>query len=174
MSKPVKCLLTVLYVFLILVLQTTVLDGIRIFNVMPNVLLISVICYSLITADLRGLIFGFASGMLLDITGGRMIGINTLLCMYVAFSCIWMCDKLYNNNELIAASFTFVISLIYGAVMYVINFLLWGELGVLYAILRVIIPETIYNTILALFIYPILRLIVNGPKKKRRKKEKYL
>lgn len=172
MRKPIKCTLAVLYVFFALILQTTVLDSIRIFGIIPNIMLISVICYSLSAADYRGIIFGVASGLLLDITGGRMIGINTLLCMYVAFSCVWMCDKLYNNNEIIAGVFTFVISIIYGAAMYIINFLLWGETNVLYALFRVILPETLYNTILSLFIYPLMYCIANGPRKKRKRRKK--
>ncbi|MBR2499859.1 MAG: rod shape-determining protein MreD, partial [Clostridia bacterium] len=61
----------------------------------------------------------------------------------------------------------------YGLLIYIINFLLWGELNVFYALLRIALPEALYNALLALFIYPLIKLIVNGPKKKR-EKVKYL
>ncbi|MBR6647309.1 MAG: rod shape-determining protein MreD [Clostridia bacterium] len=173
MAKTLRISLTVLYVFLILVLQTTVIGYARIFGIIPNLLLISSVCYLLVTSDFRGLVFSVVCGILLDITGGRIIGVNTLLCTYIAFSCLWICDKLYNNNEIIAAFFTFIITFAYGLLIYIINFLLWGELNVFYALLRIALPEALYNALLALFIYPLIKLIVNGPKKKR-EKVKYL
>ena len=110
MKKAIRCVICVLYVFLLLLIQTTVLDSVRIFGIMPNLLLVAVICFSLLTADYRGLVFGIACGLLLDITGGRLIGLNTLFCTYVSFGVIWICDRLYNNNEIVAAIFTFVIT----------------------------------------------------------------
>ena len=174
MTKPVKIIMAAVFLFILLIIQTTVLDYIRIFGIMPNILLISVICYSFCASDLRGLVFGVLCGIFMDVTGGRIIGINTLLYTYAAFSCLWVCDKLYNNNEIIAAVFTFVISLVYGAVVYITNFLIWGHTEFLHAVFKVIIPETIYNTFVALFIYPAARFVASGPKKKRKKQEKYL
>ncbi len=173
MPKTVKICLAVLCIFLVLIVQTTVLSYVKIFGIIPNLLLIFTVCFCLVTPDFRCLVYAIISGILLDITGGRMIGINTLLCTYVAFSCLFIRDKLYNNNEIIAAIFTLVISFAYGLLCYTINFLLWGELNIFYAVFRIIVPEAVYNAVLALFIYPIVKLIENGPKKKR-KKTKYL
>lgn len=170
MAKVIKYILTALTVFLLLILQTTWLRSIEIFNVMPNVLLISVICYSLCAADVRGVIYGIVCGFLLDITGGRTIGINTLLCTYVSFVCVLLCDGLYNNNEIVAAVFTAVITFIYGTILYVANFLIWGKTGAFHAFALNILPETIYNTIVALFVYPLMHLLVYGPRKNRSKK----
>ena len=170
MKKVIRCTICVLYVFLLLIIQTTVLDSVRIFGVMPNLLLTATICVSLLTEDYRGLIFGVACGLLLDITGGRMIGINSLLCTYVSFGVIWICDKLYNNNEIVAAIFTFVITFIYCLVFYIFNFLIWGQGDILYALLRKILPEMLYNTVLAIFVYPLSKFIIRGSSKRRRKK----
>lgn len=172
-KKAVKCLFVALYVFLLLIIQTTVLDGLRIFGVMPNLLLVAVICYSLITSDVKGLAFGAVCGLLLDITGGRIIGINTILCTYASFCCVWMCDKLYNNNEIIATIFAFIITFVYSIIVYFFNFIIWGESDILFVLLRKIIPEMIYNGVLAIFVYPITKFVVRGSKKRRKSNRQF-
>ena len=175
MKKLLRIIAVVLYVFFLIVIQTTVLSHIRILGVMPNLMLSAAICFSLISEDSRGIIFALFSGLLLDITGGRLVGINTLLLLYASLGIFLICDKLYNNNDIVAAIINFVFTALYGIIMYVTNFLIWGEGAVWFALLRKIIPEMIYNTIASVFLYPITRRVLIGSRKKRRKqKELYL
>lgn len=175
MKKALRIAMVVLYVFFLIIIQTTVLSHIRILGVMPNLLLCATICFSLISSDYRGIIFAGVCGLLLDMTGGRLIGVNTLLLLYASLGILLICDKLYNNNEIVAAIITFVITAVYAIVIYITNFLIWGETAVFFALLRKIIPEMIYNTVASVFLYPITKRILLGSRKRnRQKKELYL
>lgn len=175
MRKAWRIFAVVLYVFFLIIIQTTILSHTRISGVMPNLLLSATICFCLICGDYRGIIFAVACGSLLDITGGRLVGINTLLFLYAALGILLICDKLYNNNEIVAAIITFVITALYASVIYITNFLIWGENAVWFALFKKIIPEMIYNTVASIFLYPVTRRVVLGSRKKKRKKrELYL
>lgn len=175
MKKVWRTFVVVLYVFFLIVVQTTVLKSIKIAGVMPNLMLSATVCFCLICADFRGIIFGVSCGILLDITGGRLIGINTLFFLYAALGIFLICDKLYNNNEVVAAVITFVITAVYGIIVYVMNFLIWGENAIWFALFRKIIPEMVYNTVAAVFLYPVTRRAFYGSRRKnRKKKELYL
>lgn len=175
MKKLFRIFAVVLYVFFLVIIQTTVLSHIGILGVMPNLMLSASICFCLLSGDLRGIIFALFSGILLDITGGRLVGINTVLFLYASLGIVLICDKLYNNNEIVAGIITFVITALYGILIYVTNFLMWGEGAVWYALFMKILPEMIYNTIATVFLYPITRWILIGSRKRKRKqKELYL
>ena len=175
MKKLFRIFAVVLYVFFLIIIQTTVLSHIRILGVMPNIMLSATICFCLISGDIRGIVFAVSSGLLLDITGGRLVGINTVLFLYASLGIILICDKLYNNNEIVAGVITFVITALYGILVYVTNFLIWGKVAVWFALFQKILPEMIYNTLASVFLYPITKWVIIGSRKRRRKqKELYL
>lgn len=161
--------LTVGFVFLLTVVQTTVLRTVEIFGVIPNLLLSAVICYSLIKGDPKAVVFGVVCGFLLDFFGGRTIGMNTLLCTYTALLCILLHGGLFNNNAFVAMLFVFVISVPYEFMNYFFHFFIWGEASVLYALFAKILPGAVYNALVTLVIYPFTRALAIEwlPKRKR-------
>lgn len=162
--------LTVVFVFVLTVLQTTVLHAAEVFGVIPNLLLSSVVCYSLVKGEPKAIVFGIVCGFILDFFSGRTVGMNTLLCMYTAFVCVLLHGGLFNNNAFVAMLFVFVISIIYEAVIYFFNIFIWGYGGTLYAFLYRIIPGSVYTALVTLIIYPIIRILAEEwlPKPKRR------
>lgn len=151
--------LTVVFVFLLTVLQTTVLHAAEIFGVIPNLLLSAVVCYSLTKGDWKALVFGGVCGMLLDFFGGRVVGMNTLLCIYTALVCILLHGGLFNNNAFVAMLFVLAISIVYEFLIYFFGLLIWGQTDVLYALLHKILPGSVYTALITLFVYPFTRAL---------------
>lgn len=154
-----KYLILTVLVLLLSVLQTTVLGVIEIFGVIPNLLVVSVICYALMRGDFEGVIFGTAVGFVLDILSGRMVGINMILCSLVGLLCACLYDTLFNNNSFVASVFVLWISLIYELLIYVFYFLFWGDTNIAFALLHKVLPCAVYNAASAFVIYPILKKV---------------
>ncbi len=154
-----KYVLLTLTVFLLSIVQTAVLGLVEIFGVIPNLLLVSVICYSLMRGDLRSIIYGSVVGFVLDILSGKMVGMNLLMCTLAALLCACLFETLFNNNSFVAAVFVLWITALYELLIYVFYFLFWGNGDFLFAIFNKIIPCAIYNAVSAFLIYPIMRKI---------------
>ena len=162
--------LMVVFIFVLTVIQTTVLHSAEVFGVIPNLLLSCVVCYSLIKGDPKAIVFGIVCGLVLDFFGGRTVGINTLLCMYTALLCVLLHGGLFNNNALVAMLFVFVISLLYELLIYFFNIFIWGYRGIWYALVYKILFGSVYTALTALLIYPVLKLLAEEwlPKPRRR------
>lgn len=145
--------------FVFAVLQTTVIDAISIFGVIPNLLVTAVICYSLMRGDLRAIIFGAIIGIVLDFLSGKIVGMNLILCTLTAFLSASLYESLFNNNSFVAAVFVLWISFLYEFLIYVFYFLFWGESAFLFAVFKVVLPCAFYNALCTFFIYPIMRKI---------------
>ncbi len=151
--------LAVLVVFLLALLQTTLIHSFKFFGVIPNLLLSAVVCYSLICGETKAVAFGIVCGLILDFYGARAVGINTLLCMLAALGCILLHDGLFSNNAFVAMLFVAVISLAYDLIVFFFYFVLWGQTDVLHALFRIILPGAIYSGLVTIFIYPLMRAI---------------
>ena len=156
-------ILTVFFI-VISVLQTTVLKSIEILGTVPNLLVVAVICYALMRGDFRSIIFGAASGIVLDFLSGRMVGMNMILCSLTALLCACLYENLFNNNSFVASVFVLWISAIYEFLIYVFYFLFWGNTDIIYVLLHKILPCSVYNAAAAFAIYPIMKIICSFDK----------
>lgn len=156
-NKPLCRALSVVLVVLLAVLQTTVIHGFSVFHTVPNLLFIAVVCYSLLHADYSALVFAAACGLVLDVTGGRVVGINTLFCLYAAYFCIRISGSLFNRNVFVSMVFVLLLSVVYELLIYVLYFAIWGYGAFGYALLHKILPAVLYNFIVTLLIYPLTR-----------------
>ena len=150
-------LLTAVLVFVLLVIQTTILRGIEVFDVIPNLLMIMVVCYSLLHEDYSALVVGAVCGLLLDWHGGRAVGMNALLCTLLAYLCVWVSGSLYSNNSIVAMVFVFFLSIAYELVVYIFYFAIWGYGSFGYALVFKILLAAVYNGLVTILIYPLAR-----------------
>jgi len=154
-----KVVLTVIMIFILTVLQTTIVQGFEIFHVVPNLLFITVVCYGILHGDYGALAVGIACGLLLDITGARVVGMNTLLCALAAYFCICVSDSLFNNNVLVAMVFVLVLSIPYELIIYIFNFVIWGRGNFVYALFCKVLPGAVYNFLVTVLLYPIIKRV---------------
>lgn len=163
---------TVLVVFLLTVIQTTLLRSAEIFGVIPNLLLSAVICYSLVKGEPKAIVFGLICGMLLDFFGGRNVGMNTLLCLYASLICVLLHDGLFNNNTFVAMLFVFLMTIGYELIIYFFNIFIWKQQGFLYAFFLRVLPQAAYNAVATIFMYPLTRWLA-GDWQRQRKRKRY-
>ena len=153
----VSRVLTVVLALMLAVLQTTLIHGISVFHTVPYLLFIAVVCYSLLHADYSALVFAAVCGLLLDVTGGRTVGVNTLFCLYAAYFCVRISGSLFNNNVFVSMVFVMLLSIPYELFTYVLYFAVWGQGAFGYAFLCKILPVVLYNFLMTLIIYPVTR-----------------
>jgi len=155
-----KVVIYTVCIFFIIVLQTTVLEYIRILNVKPNLPVVFIVVVAFLQGNVEGAVVGFFAGLTQDIVSGKLIGFYALLGLYLGLVVGSVNKRLYRDNLLIVVFFTFASTILYEAIVYFIisfNSIINGNTHFLYAIKGVILPEAIYNSVMSVFIYLIVR-----------------
>ncbi len=151
-----KLLFYFFFILLSLLLQTTLLHYMAIYGVVPNILLVFTIVTALLRGDAEGSAVGFFAGLFVDMMFGNVLGFYALLGLYLGIAVGATNKKLFRENILIAVFFTFVYSVAYESLVYIINNIMSGDMKFLYALTATILPEAAYNCVVAVLIFPLI------------------
>jgi len=168
-----KVLFYSFFILVFLLLQTTLLHYAAIMGVIPNILVVFIIITGLLRGNIEGGIVGFFAGLAVDLLFGGVLGFYALLGMYLGIAAGSVNRRLFRENLLVAVFFTFVYSVLYEFLIYVINNIMSGNMQYLYALTDVILPESVYNSIIALLMFPLLIRVEGWFEGKESKLRKY-
>ncbi len=140
-------------VFIAILLQTTILEYIKINNVKPNLLLVFIVSVALLRGNIEGAVIGFFAGLTQDIVSGKVIGFYALLGMYLGLIVGSLNKRIYRDNVFVALFFTFSSSIVYETLVYFFGVFLKGNTDFLNIFTKIIFPEALYNTASAIIIF---------------------
>lgn len=87
---------------------------------------------------------------------GPVLGFYALLGMYTGIAAGSLSRRIYRENVLVVVFFTFVYSIAYESVVFIINNIMSGDIGFTFAFTKVILPEAIYNCAVSVLMFPLL------------------
>jgi rod shape-determining protein MreD len=151
-----KLLFYFFFILFFLLLQTTLLHYIKIYGVIPNLLITLTIVTALVRNSTEGAVVGFFSGLCIDMQFGTVLGFYALLGLYAGIGAGTVSRRIYRENVLVVVPFTFVYSLIYESVVFILNNIMTGNFSFAYAFTRVILPEAVYNCAVSVLLFPLL------------------
>jgi rod shape-determining protein MreD len=145
--------------FLLIAVQATLVNLVTIGPAVPDLLLIWIVYIGITTGQLRGTLFGFFIGLLLDTIGGGMLGLSALTKTLAGFFAGYFYDE--NRTEQTLSTWKFVIiagiiSLLHNAIYFVIflqgtsiswwrSLSLHGIPSALYTIILAILPMVVFR-----------------------------
>lgn len=138
----------------VLAIQSGVLVHLPAAGIRPHLPLVVVMVMGLLRGPAAGLNLGWLMGLLVDLHGGKLAGLQTVLLGLSGAASGWLSIKIFSDNVLVPAVLVGLGSLVYEAVyLLVLNAFGFGLPWE--AVLRVILPMGLYNLILALVVYPV-------------------
>ncbi len=143
-------------------LQGTLLNGISILGVTPNLFIvyISIICF--LAYKLDGIIISAIFGFILDVLTARYIGVYTVLFLIAAYFVSSLSEKVFNEPRFyVQAIITFVVSVFVNSFYYLIVILMSNKYSFGYAVF-VVFLEAVYNTAVSIPVYFIVKHITRG------------
>ena len=143
MSKKILTLISLIYGTCLF--QSTVLEFIEIYGVRPNLLLIVAISAALTRSDLEAAFMGLACGLGMDILIGRALGWYGITFFLACFLIAQINPKLYKENPLIPAFFVFTSTVAIEILYYSISFFLKGYDDFAFVIIKLILPESLWQ-----------------------------
>ncbi|MGE5329761.1 MAG: rod shape-determining protein MreD [Deltaproteobacteria bacterium] len=168
-----RFLLTAVVFLVAGIIQTSLFEYIRIFDVVPNLFLVIVICFSLLKEGLEGGFIGALGGIIEDAVMAASLGLYTLLNTFLGISIGLVNKRVVRENLFVSIFFVFIFSLIYESIFYFVVFFFSGQQDILYAFNKIIIPESIYNAAITIIIFPLVIWIDMWVKEHARFARKY-
>ncbi len=147
--------LTVTAALLVAVLlQAGLAPYLTIFGVTPNFLLLFTVTIALVAGPREGAVSGFAAGLLFDLLGSGAVGPMALVLAVTGYLAGLMHEQMFAEGWLLPLTVLFVASLGSEIAYGLLNDLLGAGGSFWLTFATKMLPAAIYNTALALLIYP--------------------
>lgn len=153
--KKICIMITIIIINFIF--QTSLYSFVSLFGVVPNISLILLVIFSIMTNGIIGGFLGLLTGFLYDIMLQEVFGIYTLIYFVIGALIGSFSEELNRENYVLYGTTTFLASIFMHLSMFVILFFLRYRVDSTYSILGIIIFEVILNTVLSFFV---LKLII--------------
>ncbi len=147
--------ITAILIFVFYIIKTTVAARIGITAVLPDFVMVLVICYAIWGGREKGVLMGIAAGIFADVLSGGF-GKFTATYMFSAAAAGMLGSGLFGKNFVTASIITLLISIVYGIISAACVYILKIDNAIGTYIIYRIIPFVIYNVICAAVFYPII------------------
>ncbi len=142
---------------ILVIFQPTLMQWIRILGVSPDMFLVFVVCAGLLRGRGDGAVIGFIFGLIFDLLVGEFIGLSAILHMYIGL-CSGIIKERFVSDRLFVTVLVIVSgSLAYGVIYYIAYYIGFNDLGFGTALLRTILPKTLYTALAGFILFVPIR-----------------
>lgn len=157
LKKAVSIIGIILTFFILYFLQLDFFSWFNIAGVKPNLFIVLVLCIGLFIGRKVAVPYGFVIGLYLDLLTGKQIGISALLFAVIGFSGEYL-DKNFSKESkmtillMVAGSTVF-----YETILYIYTIARNSIPLEFFGFMKLLIIEVVFNVLLSIIIYPIIR-----------------
>lgn len=148
-----KYFIMAIIVLLNFTLESTILQHISIFGVVPNTSLIIIVCVSILSGKKTGSILGLILGFLQDMIFHDVIGVHALIYFIIGYVIGLTDKKVFKENLFLPFVFTAISTFAFHLTYYVFMYFLSINIDLIKFIKNVVVLEIIYNSLLSVFFY---------------------
>jgi len=145
--------LTSLLLLGIALVQSTIIPYLAIGQIRPDLMLLTVVSWSLLRGNEEGIVWGFIGGLSLDLLSGAPFGLATFSLLVTSFLCGLGEANVFRTHVILPPVTAFAATLIYNALF----LLLLGAFGYPVAwaasFRKVVVPTALFNTLLMPVVY---------------------
>ena len=156
--KKVISIVSLCFIFFIIYfLQANFFSWFNIAGIKPNLFILLMLVIGLFIGKKVGIIFAIITGILLDLLGGKIIGITSIMfIIIVILSDIY--DKNFSKDCKIAIMLMVIsTTTIYEVGVYILNIIKTSSNMEIFAFTKILVVEIIFNAILTIILYPIIQ-----------------
>ena len=140
-------------IFIIYFFQTGVFTHLALGGIVPNLFVICTVTIGMIRGKKEGCLIGFFCGILMDALFGVYFGMYALVLSVIGYLAGYVQQIFYEEDMTLPIVIIGIADLLYGIAIYLLCFLTRGRMDFIFYFGRIILPETIYTLILAVFVY---------------------
>jgi len=140
-----------------LIIQGSFFSFIFVRSMVPDLLLIIVVCLAFVWGEKRGIVLGLICGFLQDIFFGPAIGFFTLAKMSAAFFSGFSSREIYKDQLIGPLLTVFLATFIHEFIVYfLVGLFFENDFSFFFALDRLFLPRAFYHLALTAMIYPLL------------------
>ena len=144
---------------LLALIQTTLAPVLAPFNVKPDLMLVTVVCWSVLRGAREGTTWAFVGGLSLDMFSSGPFGLSALALMVISLTASLGELNIFRSHVLLPLVAVIVGTVAHTAV-YLLGLQLWGNYVAWFDIARrIMLPTLFVNILLVPLIYPALNSI---------------
>ncbi len=146
------------WLLIFIIFQPTLIGWIGIFGISPNIFLVFVVAAAFLRGKKEGAVCGAVFGLVFDLLAGRMVGLSGIIFMYIGAGIGAATEQFLNSSGAVASAVvSFAASFVYAFVYYIAYSMVFGDMGFLTALVRVILPEAVYTAVLGWVLFVPIR-----------------
>ena len=143
---------------IIYLLQTIFFTHFTIAGIMPNIFIILMLYIGLYMGRMMGIIYGISFGILMDIWMGRSFGLTSIGLALIGLLSGTFDKTLSKDSRLIVLLMGAVCTILYEILRYILNYMFFKINVEIYAFIKILLIEVIYNVLLIIILYPLMKL----------------
>ncbi len=149
-------------VFTFLAIITLIIEGsffsvLFIRSMVPDLLLIIVVCLAFLWGEKKGIVLGLICGFLQDLFFGPAIGFFTLAKMTAAYFSGLSSREIYKDQIVGPMMTVFLATFVHEFIVFFLVELFWeNDFSFFFALDQIFLPRAIYHLVLTVMIYPLL------------------
>jgi rod shape-determining protein MreD len=136
------------------VLQAALAPHMTIMGVTPNFLLLVVVTLAMVEGATPGAVAGFAAGLVFDLLSSGPIGPGALVFTVVGYLSGMLALNMFSESWVMPVTVVGVASLVFGLAYGGLLAFMGAEQDIIGIVFRLAVPEAIYDTLLALLVFP--------------------
>lgn len=145
-----KKTITYLTLVLLAVVQTGAGQYIKLFGVIPNIILTFAVVYSLTNSSVRSAVMGLTSGLVIDVTSAGTLGLNGIFLMYICLAVSYFSRKFYYENKLSSFISVYIYTAVYESLILITTQVIFSKSPFFYVLGRYILVESLINSLIAI------------------------
>jgi rod shape-determining protein MreD len=149
-----RLLPTALALLAAVILQTSIVPSLAIFGVVPNVLFLVVVTIALTEGPVAGGVAGLIAGLLFDLLGTSVVGPYALVLCVVGYGIGMLSANMFAEGWLLPVTAVLVASVVTEVSYGIVLAILGAGAPFWHALFTVMLPVALYNTALAVLVYP--------------------
>ena len=139
-------------------LQSIFFSGFTIAGIMPNIFIILMLYIGLYMGRANGIIYGIIFGIFIDLWIGKTLGLTSISLALVGLIS-GILDKTFSkDSRLIVLLMGILCTIIYEVSLYFMQYIAIGINVEIFQFIKILIIEVIYNVILIIILYPLMKL----------------
>ena len=150
MKKNVRWALAVIAAALI---QTTLLDTIKIQGVLPDLTLLLVVYFAIADGEERAMFTGVLGGMYQDVAGNAALGHHILCNVLIGYALGRIATRLITEHPAVRVGLVFAATLVHGILYTAILYIQQPDIGAIHSVATSVIPGAFYTALVTPIVF---------------------
>lgn len=142
-----------LITLVLVLLQTSLVQLLRIGGIAPNLILIGLVIAIVLFGRMVGLRTALYAGVLTDLLIGKGLGVYLLIYLTIASIIALLEEKIFKDNYITPVVLILATTAIFHLEYFVIDYFATGDYNLLRFLFSIVIPEALYNLVLGVPAY---------------------